>query len=108
MTSREDYRGYAAECLKPVAATNDARVRATLAHMAQVWLRLAGEKEIVGCEDTRTCAKTTTFPRLARSAADPPSSIHTPLPAALDDLVPSPYGLGSIHKAIYCSARVFL
>jgi hypothetical protein len=39
--------------------------------MAQVWLRLAGEKEIVGCEDTRACAKTTTFPRLARSAADP-------------------------------------
>ena len=33
---------------------------------------------------------------------------HAPLPAALDDPVPSPYGLGSIHKAIYCSARVFL
>jgi hypothetical protein len=45
MTSSEDYRRYAVECLELAGSLHDPQARAMLAHMAQVWLRLADEKD---------------------------------------------------------------
>jgi hypothetical protein len=45
MHSSEDYRRYAAECLQLAATVMDPQARTMLAHMAQVWLRLADEKD---------------------------------------------------------------
>ena len=45
MSSPEDYRRFAAECLELAGIMNHAEVRKTLMHMAQVWLRLADEKD---------------------------------------------------------------
>jgi hypothetical protein len=48
MGSAEDYRRYAAECLELAMTMDDPQVRAVLMHMAQVWLRLADQKDDVG------------------------------------------------------------
>jgi hypothetical protein len=48
MRSAEDYRRYAAECLELAITMNDPQVRAAMMHMAQVWLRLADQKDDVG------------------------------------------------------------
>ena len=45
MSSPENYRRYAQECLQLAAVLSDPQARAMLAHMAQVWLRLADEKD---------------------------------------------------------------
>lgn len=44
MATREDYRRYAEKCLDLARVVTDPRDRAALVHMAQVWLRLAGEE----------------------------------------------------------------
>jgi hypothetical protein len=44
MTSSEDYRRYAQECLEMARTAKDERTRAVLSLMAQVWFRLAEEK----------------------------------------------------------------
>jgi hypothetical protein len=44
MPSSEDYRRYAAECLKVARSATDERTRAIFSQMAQVWFRLAAEK----------------------------------------------------------------
>jgi hypothetical protein len=43
MGRSEEYRRYAAECLEMASTLHDPKARATLLHMAQVWLRLAGQ-----------------------------------------------------------------
>jgi hypothetical protein len=45
MSNPEDYRRYAAECLELANTVSDPRARASLAHIAEVWLRLADEKD---------------------------------------------------------------
>jgi len=45
MSSPEDYRRYAAECLELAGIMNHAQARIILMHMAQVWLRLADGKD---------------------------------------------------------------
>jgi hypothetical protein len=39
------YRRYAAECLRIARTCNDAQARGMLLQMAQVWLRIADEKD---------------------------------------------------------------
>jgi hypothetical protein len=41
----EQYRRFAQECLELAASATDDRTRAILSQMAQVWFRLAAEKE---------------------------------------------------------------
>jgi hypothetical protein len=41
----EEYRRFAQECLEMARVTDDERARATLIQMAQVWFRLAEERE---------------------------------------------------------------
>jgi hypothetical protein len=41
----EDYRRFAAECLRLGRTTDDQQTRAVLLQMAQVWLRLAEQNE---------------------------------------------------------------
>jgi hypothetical protein len=45
MGNPDAYRRYASECLQMASAMNDPQSRAMLLQMAQVWLRLAGEKD---------------------------------------------------------------
>src|SRR5262249_39627914 len=42
MGRSDEYRRYAAECLEMASVIHDPKARATLLHMAQVWLRLRG------------------------------------------------------------------
>src|SRR5271165_5153887 len=44
--SPDAYRRYATECFQMASTVNDSRARAILLQMAQVWLRLANEKEL--------------------------------------------------------------
>jgi hypothetical protein len=46
MGRSDEYRRYAAECLEMASASHDPTSRATLLQMAQVWLRLATEREL--------------------------------------------------------------
>jgi len=50
MTSPEEYRRFAKECLEIARCAKDQRTRATLHLMAQVWFRLAEEKVSIGAE----------------------------------------------------------
>jgi hypothetical protein len=43
--NKEKYRRYAAECLTLAGTLTESQARAALLQMAQVWLRLADEKE---------------------------------------------------------------
>jgi len=43
MGRSDEYRRYAAECLEMASVVHDPNARATLLHMAQVWLRLASQ-----------------------------------------------------------------
>jgi len=43
MGRSNEYRRYAAECLEMASVIHEPKARATLLHMAQVWLRLAGQ-----------------------------------------------------------------
>jgi len=45
MGRSEDYRRFAQECLEMARTAEDARVRATLLQMAQVWFQLVQEAE---------------------------------------------------------------
>jgi hypothetical protein len=45
MSMSEDYRRFAGACLKFASATGDEQTRAIFIHMAQVWFRLAAERE---------------------------------------------------------------
>jgi hypothetical protein len=45
MSSSEQYRRFAQECLEMARLAKDERRRATFLQMAQVWFRLAEEKE---------------------------------------------------------------
>ncbi len=45
MSTKEDYRRYASECVELLRAVTDEKTRAVLSHMAQVWLRLADQKD---------------------------------------------------------------
>jgi hypothetical protein len=45
VANSEDYRRYAVACLELAGTSHDRQARAVLAHMAQVWLRLADEKD---------------------------------------------------------------
>jgi len=51
MGRSDEYRRYAAECLEMASAVHDPKARATLLHMAQVWLRLAGQGELQDAEE---------------------------------------------------------
>jgi hypothetical protein len=44
MGRSDEYRRYAAECLEMASAIHDPKARAALLQMAQVWLRLAGQR----------------------------------------------------------------
>ena len=57
MRGSEDYRHYAVRCLELAGTLHDPKARAVLAHMAQVWLRLADEKD--DAKDYGTMSKTT-------------------------------------------------
>jgi hypothetical protein len=46
MGRSDEYRRYAAECLEMASASHDPTSRAALLQMAQVWLRLATEREL--------------------------------------------------------------
>jgi hypothetical protein len=48
MSSTEDYRRYARECMELLCVVNDQKTKAILSHMAQVWLRLANQKHDPG------------------------------------------------------------
>ena len=50
MGRSDEYRRYAAECLEMASVVHDPKARATLLHMAQVWLRLAGQGELQDAE----------------------------------------------------------
>ena len=50
MGRSDEYRRYAAECLEMASALHDPKARATLLHMAQVWLRLAGQGDLPNAE----------------------------------------------------------
>jgi hypothetical protein len=52
MGRSDEYRRYAAECLEMASALHDPKARATLLHMAQVWLRLAGQGNLPNAEQT--------------------------------------------------------
>jgi len=45
MSNPEQYRRFAKECLEMARAAQDERTRAILSQMAQVWFRLAEERE---------------------------------------------------------------
>jgi hypothetical protein len=45
MDRSQEYRRFAEECLKMAGATENEHTRAIFTHMAQVWFRLAEEKE---------------------------------------------------------------
>ena len=47
MGRSDECRRYAAECLEMASALHDPKARATLLHMAQVWLRLAGQGKLL-------------------------------------------------------------
>jgi hypothetical protein len=51
MGRSDEYRRYAAECLEMASALHDAKARASLLHMAQVWLRLAGQGKLQDAEE---------------------------------------------------------
>jgi len=51
MTSPEEYRRFAKECLEMARSAKDERTRATLHLMAQVWFRLAEEKVSSGTHE---------------------------------------------------------
>jgi hypothetical protein len=51
MGRSDEYRRYAAECLEMASVTPDPNARATLLHMAQVWLRLASQRELQSAEE---------------------------------------------------------
>jgi len=44
MGRSDQYRRFAAECLEMASAVHDPKARAALLQMAQVWLRLAGQR----------------------------------------------------------------
>ena len=44
MAMSEEYRRFAQACLELARRAEDQQVRASLVHMAQVWLRLAEER----------------------------------------------------------------
>jgi hypothetical protein len=46
MGRSDEYRRYAAECLEIAGASHDPKSRAALLQMAQVWLRLATQREL--------------------------------------------------------------
>jgi predicted RNase H-like HicB family nuclease len=52
MSTSEDYRRFAGACLELAGAVEDEQTRAVLIQMAQVWFRLAVEREKE--EDTET------------------------------------------------------
>ncbi len=43
MSTKEDYRRCARECVELLRAVTDEKTRAILSHMAQAWLRLADQ-----------------------------------------------------------------
>ena len=51
MGRSDEYRRYAAECLEMASVVHDPKTRATLLQMAQVWLRLAGQRELQDAEE---------------------------------------------------------
>jgi hypothetical protein len=51
MGRSDEYRRYAAECLEMASVIHDSKARVTLLHMAQVWLRLAGQGELQDAEE---------------------------------------------------------
>ena len=51
MGRSDECRRYAAECLEMASALHDPKARATLLHMAQVWLRLAGQGKLQDAEE---------------------------------------------------------
>ncbi len=51
MGRSDEYRRYAAECLEMASVIHEPKARATLFHMAQVWLRLAGQGELQDAEE---------------------------------------------------------
>ncbi len=51
MGRSDEYRRYAAECLEMASVIHEPKARATLLHMAQVWLRLAGQGELQDAEE---------------------------------------------------------
>jgi hypothetical protein len=51
MGRSDECRRYAAECLEMASALHDPKARATLLHMAQVWLRLAGQGDLPNAEE---------------------------------------------------------
>jgi len=51
MGRSHEYRRYAAECLEMASALHDPKSHATLLHMAQVWLRLAGQRDLTNAEE---------------------------------------------------------
>ena len=51
MGRSDECRRYAAECLEMASALHDPKARASLLHMAQVWLRLAGQGKLQDAEE---------------------------------------------------------
>jgi len=51
MGRSDEYRRYAAECLEMASVIHDPKARATLLLMAQVWLRLSGQRELHDAEE---------------------------------------------------------
>ena len=51
MGRSDECRRYAAECLEMASALYDPKARATVLHMAQVWLRLAGQGDLPDAEE---------------------------------------------------------
>lgn len=45
MGNADEYRRFAAECLKVAAVSQDDQTKAILLQMAQVWARLAAERD---------------------------------------------------------------
>jgi hypothetical protein len=77
MRSSEDYRRYASECLKLATLATDPQSRSTFLHMAQVWRRLAEQRDGVYRRNAAECldiATTTDDPHvrvtMARMAED--------------------------------------
>jgi hypothetical protein len=53
MGRSDEYRRYAAECLEMAGVSHNPTARAALLQMAQVWLRLATQREFQQKEDCR-------------------------------------------------------
>jgi hypothetical protein len=51
----DEYRRYAAECLEMASTVHDPKARAALLQMAQVWLRLASQRELH--KETEACGQ---------------------------------------------------